>query len=99
MSKFLQVLHEEEEILETQGVARRLGVTLAVWVRRALRKARGNRPEVMEAKLRAIADASRHQFPTADIDIMLREIEVGNVASDFHRLQRAHVPGGRSTSQ
>ena len=31
----------------------------------------------MEAKLRAIAKASRYQFPTADIDVMLREMDSG----------------------
>ncbi len=29
------------------------------------------------AKLRAVCEAARHQFPTADIDEMLREIEAG----------------------
>ena len=79
MSKRLQVLLDEEEYLEIQiqGVARRQRVTVAEWVRQALRKARGDHPGTVEAKLRAIADASRHQFPTADIEVMLREIEVG----------------------
>ena len=30
-----------------------------------------------EAKLRAIADSARHQFPTADIEVMLAEIDAG----------------------
>ena len=47
------------------------------WVRQALRKSRGDHPGTMEAKLRAIADASRHDFPTADMDVMLGEIEAG----------------------
>ena len=33
--------------------------------------------EVIRAKLRAIAEASRHNFPTADIEVMLEEIERG----------------------
>lgn len=77
MSKRLQVLFDEEEYREIQGVARRQRVTVAEWVRQALREARGNRPGTVDAKLRAIADASRHQFPTADIDTMLKEIEAG----------------------
>ena len=77
MSKRLQVLLDEEEYLEIQGVARRQRVTVAEWVRQALRKAREDHPGTVESKLRAVADASRHEFPTADIDIMLREIEVG----------------------
>ena len=31
----------------------------------------------VERKLRAIAEASRHEFPTADIEDMLREIDAG----------------------
>ena len=33
--------------------------------------------EAIEAKLRAIAKASRHNAPTADIEVMLEEIERG----------------------
>ena len=77
MSKRLQVLLDEEEYKEIQGVARRHRVTLAEWVRQALRQARSDHPGVVEAKLRVIADASRHEFPAADIEVMLREIEAG----------------------
>ena len=47
------------------------------WDRQALRKSLGGHPGNVEAKLRAIADASRHDFPTADMDVMLRDIEAG----------------------
>lgn len=77
MAKRLQVLLDEEEYLEIQGVARRQRVTVAEWVRQALLKARGDHPGTVDAKLRAIADASGHQFPTDDIETMLREIEAG----------------------
>lgn len=77
MSKRLQVLLDEEEYREIQSVARSQRVTVAEWVRQALRKARSDNPGTVDAKLRAIADASLHQFPTADIDIMLKEIEAG----------------------
>ena len=33
--------------------------------------------QIRTAKLRAIADASQHQHPIADIEVMLREIEAG----------------------
>ena len=78
MSKRLQVLLDEEEYKEIQGVARRQRVTLAEWVRQALRQAKNNHPGTVEAKLRGIADASRHDFPTADIEVMLQEIEEGH---------------------
>ena len=79
MSKRLQVLMDEEEYLEIQGAARRRRLTVAEWVRQALRKAREDDSGTIEAKLRAIAEASRHQFPTADIDVMLEEIERGRL--------------------
>ncbi len=77
MSKRLQVLLDDEEYREIQGVARRQRVTVAAWVRQALRQARSDDAGTIDAKLRAIAEASRHSFPTADIDDMLQEIEAG----------------------
>ena len=77
MTKRLQVLLDEEEYIDIQGAARRHRMTVAEWVRQALRKARADHPGTVEAKLRAIADASRYEFPTADIDDMLKEIEAG----------------------
>ena len=73
MSKRLQVLIVEDEYLEIQAIARRRRMTVSEWVRRALRKAMDDQPGTAEAKLRAIADASRHSFPTADIETMLGE--------------------------
>ena len=37
----------------------------------------------VEAKLRAIAKAARHEFPTADIEVMLQEIEEGRWLSSL----------------
>ncbi len=73
MSKRLQVLIVEDEYLEFQEAARRRRMTVSEWVRRALRKAMDDQPGTAEAKLRAIVDASRHSFPTADIETMLGE--------------------------
>ena len=75
MSKRLQVLIVEDEYLEIQEAARRRRMTVSEWVRRALRKAMDDQPGTAEAKLHAIADASRHSYPTADIEAMLSEIE------------------------
>ena len=77
MSKRLQVLLDEEELLEIKAVARDQQLSVAEWVRQALRKARHDRADTVQAKLRAIAEASRYEFPTADIETMLREIEEG----------------------
>lgn len=78
MSKRLQVLLHEDELAEIQELARRRHQTTAAWVREALRAARDSatRPDARR-KLEAIATAAQHEFPTADIDEMLAEIERG----------------------
>jgi hypothetical protein len=82
MSKRLQVLLEETELREVQEAARRQGIPVSEWVRRALREARRREPRGdIDAKVRAIRSAARHDFPTADIDRMLDEIERGYVAA------------------
>ncbi len=77
MAKRLQVLFDDEEYREIQSIARGQRMTVAEWVRQVLRRARNDRPDAVETKLRAIAKAYRHKHPTADIDVMLSEIEVG----------------------
>lgn len=78
MSKRLQVVLEEKELEQYQGIARRKGMTLAEWVRRTLRRA--GRVEPLgdaDKKLAVVRHASTHSFPTSDIDQMLGEIERG----------------------
>ena len=77
MAKRLQVLLDEQEYLDIQRIARKQRVTLSDWVRRALRKAAVDHARAAETKLNAIVDASRNAFPTADIDVMLSEIQDG----------------------
>jgi hypothetical protein len=78
MSKRLQVLLEEDEMRELRETARRHGVPVSEWVRRALREARRREPQgTIDSKLRALRKASQHNFPTADIEVMLAEIERG----------------------
>ena len=78
MSKRLQVLLEEDELREIQRAARRERLTVAEWVRQALREVRRLRPQAsLERKLAAIHKASEYAAPTADIDQMLAEIERG----------------------
>ena len=72
------MLLEEAELREIQKAARRERVTVAEWVRRALRQARKEGPvRDTTRKLDAIRHATQHEFPTADIDRMLDEIERG----------------------
>ena len=77
MTKRLQVLLNDEEYEEIRVLARCRRMSMSEWVRQALRSALDDRSEALRTKLRAIAEASRHQFPTADIEVMLQEIEAG----------------------
>ena len=78
MSKRLQVLLDEDELETIQTIASQQRMTTAEWVRRALREAAGREPIVDSGrKLMAIRAASRHAFPTADIDVLLSDIERG----------------------
>ena len=76
MNKRLQVLLDEAELREIQRLARRKHLTVANWVRQALRSTRRSEG-TREAgrKLDAVRAAVTHQFPTGDIDQILREIE------------------------
>lgn len=80
MTKRLQVLFEEDEYLEIKATADRERMTVAEWVRQALRVARTERSHSLDAKLRAVADAARNDFPTADIEDMLADISRGREA-------------------
>ena len=78
MSKRLQVLLDEGEFRDLRQVARRQRMTVAEWVRQALRAARRQEPaREAEKKLDAVRSAARHAFPAADIEQMLAEIERG----------------------
>ena len=78
MSKRLQVLLPDQEMLDIQRLAKRERLTVGEWVRRALREARTSRPVMEpEAKLKAIRRAAALSFPTADLRQMLDEIEQG----------------------
>lgn len=78
MSKRLQVLLEEAELAEIRRAARLSRMTVAEWVRQALRKARREEPVTdTKRKIAMVREAARGEFPTADIDQMLTEIERG----------------------
>jgi hypothetical protein len=80
MSKRLQVLLDETELRAIQRAARSKRMTVAEWVRQTLRAARRREPTTdARKKLEAVRAATRHSFPTADIEQMLEEIESGYV--------------------
>lgn len=78
MSKRLQVLLEPKEFRSFQQLAREAGLSLGEWVRQTLRRASGNYSRKSpEEKMEAVRRACQYNFPTADIDQMLAEIEKG----------------------
>lgn len=78
MSKRLQVVLEDAEAREIHRLARRQRMTVSQWVREALRAARRQEPRTdQNKKLQVVRAATRHSYPTADIDQMLLEIEQG----------------------
>lgn len=78
MSKRLQVLLEPREYRSFQQLAREAGLSLGEWVRQTLRQfASSKSTKSPQEKLEAIRRASQYNFPTADIEQMLKEIEKG----------------------
>ncbi len=78
MTKRLQVLLDDEELAAFQRIARRRRMTTAGWVRHALRAAQEAEAGAdVGQKLAAIRRATSHAFPSADIEVMLDEIERG----------------------
>lgn len=78
MSKRLQVLVDEAELREIQRAARSRRMTVAEWVRQAIRAAARRDPlKDGGKKLAVIRGAARHGFPTADVERMLAEVESG----------------------
>ncbi len=78
MSKRLQVLLPDQEMSDIQRLARSDRLPVGEWVRRTLREARANKPvHGPETKLKAVRRAAKHEFPSADMDQMLGEIERG----------------------
>jgi len=76
------VLLKDPEYREIQRIARLRGMSIAQWVRQALDVARRREPvESVGRKLEAVRNAARHDYPSADIDTMLAEIESGYVSN------------------
>jgi hypothetical protein len=78
MSKRLQVILKDPEYLEIQNAARSRNMSIAEWVRQALSLVRRNEPSGdVGRKIEAVRAAAKFEYPTADIDRMLDEIERG----------------------
>jgi len=69
---------QDPEYREIQRAARSRRMSIAEWVRQALTLARRQEPSgTVAQKLEAIRAATRHSFPSGDINNMLAEIENG----------------------
>jgi hypothetical protein len=78
MAKRLQVIVQDPEYRDIQRAARLRRVSIAEWVRQALVQARRSEPgREAASKLDVLRVAARMEFPTGDIDQMLKEIERG----------------------
>jgi hypothetical protein len=78
MSKRLQVVLGDAELRDIQRAARRNRLSVAEWVRQALRAARLKQPESEAGKkLQCVRSAAEHTFPTGSVVEMLSEIEEG----------------------
>ena len=74
----MQVLFDEEELMEIQRAAHEQKITVAAWVRQALRAARMQEPiGDAKKKLEVVRAAVRHSYPSGDIEQMIAEIERG----------------------
>ncbi|MDH5233760.1 MAG: antitoxin [Gemmatimonadota bacterium] len=83
MSQRLQVLLDESEFAEIRRIARRHRLTVAEWVRQALRAARREEPAAEpRRKLAVVREAAQGGYPTADIGAMLTEIERGYLGDE-----------------
>ena len=77
MGKRIEVLLDDAEYAAIEEAARRQGISVTQWVRFMLRDAPQYERDRAERKRKALEEASKHNFPTADIDQMLQEIKDG----------------------
>ena len=78
MAKRLQVILQDPDYRDIQRMARSRRMSIAEWVRQALDLARRREPVHDTAKKLAVVRAAvQHNGPTADIQVILAEIERG----------------------
>ena len=78
MSKRLQVILGEQELKAIQKKSKLANLTVSDWVRHWIQVGMSsNTPMTPEQKLSRLLQLSQTNAPTADIDQMLKEIEIG----------------------
>ncbi len=102
MSKRLQVILDERELAQIQAVARRRHMTVAEWVRQALRRAREEEPAVPPLTgLRPSNGPANMIFPPAPLISYWPKSSLateGRNSSDLYRFQSPHVSDRCSAS-
>lgn len=83
MGTRLQVILDDDELAEIRQVAAAQRMTVAEWVRQALRRARATEPRlVAEQKLRVVRESVRYGYPSGDIAELLEETARGRAEAD-----------------
>jgi len=78
MSTRLQVVLDDDEFAMIRQFAKAQDRTVSDWVRHALRAAKQEYPSIDAGrKVQVVREAVSHNYPSTDIDSMLREIERG----------------------
>jgi hypothetical protein len=86
MTQRLQVLLDDSEFDEIREIARRHRMTVAEWVRQALRAARSEEPLYdVEQKLAVLREAAtlNYEGASGDIEDILRDIERSQLGEDL----------------
>jgi predicted 2-oxoglutarate/Fe(II)-dependent dioxygenase YbiX len=86
MTQRLQVLLDDSEFDEIREIARRHRMTVAEWVRQALRAARREEPLYdVEQKLAVLREAAALNYDSAsgDIEDILRDIERSQLSEEL----------------
>ncbi len=82
MTQRLEVLLDDAEFAEIRRIARRHRMSVAEWVRKALRAVRSEETAAEPGrKLLTVREAAANSFPTADLDQMLAETQRGYVGA------------------
>lgn len=72
------MLLEDIEMAGLRAAAEGQQMTVAEWVRQALRKAMREQPVYdVRKKIEVVREAARHNYPAGEMDDMLREIDRG----------------------
>ena len=83
MKKICQVLMEDTEYEDIKHIASRRKMTVEQWIEATVSEARADYHRRVERIRRVIEEASHKNFPTADIEDMLKEIESGYLDNGY----------------